>query len=145
MAGATSLSCFSLLTNNKCAWIPFQSGSYTVKLISPHNINTSPVTLGRAAALAAKGAGSIVANLSQERTFIDDSVKSGVVGSLCGAAKGAADLLIALDEVNIYFSAVYVQAIALFVENTLDLPGMLSFVYFIRRSCTLHIIKHCSI
>ena len=31
---------------------------------------------------------------------MDDCVQSGVVGSLCGAAKGAADLLTATDEVG---------------------------------------------
>ena len=31
---------------------------------------------------------------------MDDCVQSGVVGSLCGAAKGAADLLMATDEVG---------------------------------------------
>ena len=104
-----------------------------------------PVTFCRAAALAAKGAWNIVSNLSQERTFVDESVESGVVGSLCGAAKGAADLLIALDEVSIHVYAMYVQAIAPFVENALDLPSMLSFIYCIRSSCRINSINHCSI
>lgn len=121
--------------------------SYTVKIISLNNIPTPPVPFCRAAALAAKGAWNIISHLSQDRVFIDDSVKSGVVGSLCGAAKGAADLLIALDKVSMVIDvyATCVQAIALFAENTLDLPSMLSFIYFIRSSCTIHGIKLCSI
>lgn len=38
--------------------------------------------------------------MAQDAPFVQECLKSGVVGSLCGAAKGAADLLTALDEVR---------------------------------------------
>ncbi|CAM9140199.1 unnamed protein product [Ascophyllum nodosum] len=49
-------------------------------------------------ALAAKGVWNVISRMVQDRLFMDDCVQSGVVGSLCGAAKGAADLLMATDE-----------------------------------------------
>lgn len=54
----------------------------------------------RTCALAAKGLWNLVSRMAQDRPFVNECLKSGVVGGLCGAARGAADLLAALDEVN---------------------------------------------
>lgn len=40
--------------------------------------------------------------MSQDREFIKKCLELGVVAGLCGAAKGAADLLVALEEVGGY-------------------------------------------
>lgn len=49
---------------------------------------------------AAKGIWNIVARMSSDRSLIEACLKSGIVGGLCGAARGASDLLQAFDEVR---------------------------------------------
>lgn len=39
--------------------------------------------------------------MSQDRPFTEECISLGVVGGLCGAAKGAAELLVALAEVRV--------------------------------------------
>lgn len=50
--------------------------------------------------LAAKGIWNLVSRMSQDKPFVQECLSVGVVGGLCGAAKGAADLLLALEEVG---------------------------------------------
>lgn len=54
----------------------------------------------RTSKLAAHGLWNLVSRMYQDKEFIRDCLDLGVVGGLCGAAKGAADLLVALDEVR---------------------------------------------
>lgn len=54
----------------------------------------------RTSTLAAKGLWNLVSRMSQDKEFIQECLALGVVGSLCGAARGAADLLVALEEVG---------------------------------------------
>jgi len=43
----------------------------------------------------------LVSRMSREKPFVQECLSLGVVGGLCGAAKGAADLLLALEEVSV--------------------------------------------
>lgn len=62
-----------------------------------------PVRISRrTCALAAKGLCNLVSRMAQDRPLVNECLESGVMAGLCGAARGAADLLAALDEVQEY-------------------------------------------
>lgn len=61
---------------------------------------TAPTCLASTSVLAAKGLWNVVSRMAQDKPFVEQCLESGVIGKLCGAARGATDLLAALDMVR---------------------------------------------
>lgn len=81
--------------------IHLQIGESRISRVQQCVVQSSPLQPPlRTSTLAAKGLWNLVSRMWQDREFVQECLTLGVVGSLCGAARGATDLLGALDEVG---------------------------------------------